>query len=501
MEYKEESKKDNYPDCISLDCTEKIIEQMKLKVCKIILEKGNGTGFFCKIKFPNNRIIPVLITNNHIINESILENENNKIYYSIYNQKNLKYIKLNNRMKYTNKKYDITIIEIKENIDDNMYFDIELNNNNIKYYKKSIYVLHYPNEKDISVSYGILSKMYEDKEYEFQHYCTTYKGSSGSPILDILNNKIIGIHKGAIEEKYNLGTFINYPINEFIGINDNIINENYNIKNLLEKEKRITIIDKDKTNFIKEQKRDEKINELKKKIELLNLRIEYYKNREKELISYYEKMLSEKILSNNKLEISEIKNDKYNNKVNKDNLIRTEDINHKENKEKKKLKEIEFINNNCNICHNKVEKKIYKCPYDYDYFLCEKCYNNNRKKSVHEHLDFFEIIFPKYIIKMIEEKEKENKLYNIVNDFYRLLKLIFFDKNGDLLISSSINNFEIKNLKNICIAMNTCKADLFEYFSLYQKTFINSQLNKMDEKSKALIIKKITQFSYINFKF
>ena len=43
--------------------------------------------------------------------------------------------------------------------------------------------------------------------------------------------------------------------------------------------------------------------------------------------------------------------------------------------------------------------------------------------------------------------------------------------------------------------MNTCKADPFEYFSLYQKTFINSQLNKMDEKSKALIIKKITQFS------
>ena len=29
MEYEKESKKDNYPDCISLECTEKIIEQMK----------------------------------------------------------------------------------------------------------------------------------------------------------------------------------------------------------------------------------------------------------------------------------------------------------------------------------------------------------------------------------------------------------------------------------------------------------------------------------------
>ena len=45
-----------------------------------------------------------------------------------------KYIKLNNRMKYTSPKdkYDVTIIEIKEgdNINDNMYFDIEINKNN-----------------------------------------------------------------------------------------------------------------------------------------------------------------------------------------------------------------------------------------------------------------------------------------------------------------------------------------------------------------------------------
>jgi len=76
MEYEEESKKENYPDCISLECTEKIIEQMKSKVCKIYLDSGNGTRFFCKIKFPNNKIIPVLITNNHVINESLLKNEN-----------------------------------------------------------------------------------------------------------------------------------------------------------------------------------------------------------------------------------------------------------------------------------------------------------------------------------------------------------------------------------------------------------------------------------------
>ena len=316
--------------------------------------------------------------------------------------------------------------------------------------------------------------------------------------IDEENDKNLICDNNMIKENAQEIDDLKFLINLKVDINDNIVNENYNNINLLENEKRITINDKDKTNFIKEQNRihDEKINELKKKIEFLNLRIEYYKNRIKEIISYYEKMLSENILSNNKLENSEIKNNKYNNKVNKDNIIRTEDINHKENKEKKKLKDFEFINNNCNICQNKVEKKIYKSPYDYDYFLCEKCYNNNRKKSEHEHLDFFEIIFPKEIIKMIEEKEKENKLFNAaINDFYKLLKVIFFDKNGYLLISSSINNSEIKNLKKICKAMNACNADPFEYFSTYQKTFINFHLNKMEENSKDLIIKKITQFS------
>ena len=183
MEYQQE----NYPDCISLECTEKIIQQMKSKVCKICLNSGNGSGFFCKIKVSNNKIIPVLITNNHVINESILKDENQKIYYSIYNQKELKFIKLNNRMKYTSpkEKYDVTIIEIKgsDNINDNMFFDIEINENNIIYSKKSIYILHYPNEKNISLSYGILNKIYEEKEFVFIHFCTKYGGSSGSPIF------------------------------------------------------------------------------------------------------------------------------------------------------------------------------------------------------------------------------------------------------------------------------------------------------------------------------
>ena len=70
------------------------------------------------------------------------------------------------------------------------------------------------------------------KKYNFIHKCSTRGGSSGSPILN-LNNKLIGIHKEGIHNKYNIGTFLNYPIKEFISLNYN--NNNANTKNGLNK--------------------------------------------------------------------------------------------------------------------------------------------------------------------------------------------------------------------------------------------------------------------------
>ena len=223
MEYEPEGYLSNYPKYISLDCTEKIMDQMKSKVCKLKLNNGNkGSGFFCKIPF-QNKMIPVLITNNHIIDEKELNNENQKIYFSTYNnkelnQKNPEYIELKNRMKYTSVEYDITIIEVKESDNIKDFLDLELEKNNVHYNKETIYILHYPNDENISVSYGIINNIREDKKYEFIHFCNTEKSSSGSPILDLSNNKIIGIHKGT-KNNHNLGSFINYPILEFINLN------------------------------------------------------------------------------------------------------------------------------------------------------------------------------------------------------------------------------------------------------------------------------------------
>ena len=96
---------------ISLKQTEKILDQMNNSICRI---NDKGNGFFVKIPY-KSKLLPVLITTNHVINtDDIINNKNISIFLN--NDKKIKTIKLdNNRLKYTNEKLDITIIEIFEN--------------------------------------------------------------------------------------------------------------------------------------------------------------------------------------------------------------------------------------------------------------------------------------------------------------------------------------------------------------------------------------------------
>ena len=66
-----------YPNIIPFDCSQKIIEQMRKDICKIKIGEEQGTGFLCKIPFPNkDNILSVSITNNHVINADVLFKEN-----------------------------------------------------------------------------------------------------------------------------------------------------------------------------------------------------------------------------------------------------------------------------------------------------------------------------------------------------------------------------------------------------------------------------------------
>ena len=108
---------------ISLQQTEKILDQMNNSICRI---NDKGTGFFVKIPY-KSILLTVLITTNQVINTDDIQDKRN-ISICLNNDKKIKIIKLDeNRIKYTNEKLDITIIEIKENEDNlnNDYLELD----------------------------------------------------------------------------------------------------------------------------------------------------------------------------------------------------------------------------------------------------------------------------------------------------------------------------------------------------------------------------------------
>ena len=226
--HKKESLFLDYPDIISYNCIQTLLEQMENCVCEIEAENKIGTGHFCKIPFPDiNNQLPVLITNNHVINEKLLSKPNAKIIISTKNETKPKEIFFHGRKRITfsEEEYDITIIEIKKEdniknfmeLDDTIINDIiKDENSNYKFQDQSIYIIQYP-KKILSVSFGRIGEIKESKNYQIIHRCNTEKGSSGSPIVK-LNNKIIGVHKWgeSKSERYNCGTFLTEPVKKFI---------------------------------------------------------------------------------------------------------------------------------------------------------------------------------------------------------------------------------------------------------------------------------------------
>jgi hypothetical protein len=69
------------PEPVSLKGTEKILDQMNNCVCRIF-NNGKGTGFFTKIPY-KSKLLPVLITNNHVLGQKDIENKKAITFYLI----------------------------------------------------------------------------------------------------------------------------------------------------------------------------------------------------------------------------------------------------------------------------------------------------------------------------------------------------------------------------------------------------------------------------------
>ena len=198
--------------------TKKLLTQLEKNICKIENKEKNSiaTGFLCKIPFPNLfHLLPVLITTNHTFEKGELKL--NKIIKITFNEDSIsKYIKIDeNRKIYSNETLDVSMIEIKPNLDkikENSFLDIDEDALEPNYNNKLIYILQYPKGKS---SHSIGKMTIKDKE--IIHYCSTDFGSSGSPILNLESFKVIGVHIGGYKSlENNAGILIKYPIEDFI---------------------------------------------------------------------------------------------------------------------------------------------------------------------------------------------------------------------------------------------------------------------------------------------
>ena len=224
----------NHPDSISKEDMKFLYRLMEKCICKIKCKNNNyGTGFFCRFPFPDkSNLLPVLITSSHVFgtndiyygNQIKFSLDDDKVSYKIF-------IDFSRRI-YISELYEVTIIEIKEDDNLNIYGleiddDVYNSQNLIKFNQKSILLIHYPNFFNVENSSGVIKSISLDT-YNIQHFCSAQKGSLGGPLLNSSNFKIIGIHKGNNEiQKYNLGTYIKGPILDFNEIYKNANKDKY----------------------------------------------------------------------------------------------------------------------------------------------------------------------------------------------------------------------------------------------------------------------------------
>lgn len=203
---------------------ENILKKAENCVCKINkIKGGTGPGFLCNIPFPNNNnLLPVLITSNNTLGKNDI-NEGKEIDISL-NNGTLSYTIMidENRKKYTNSRsFGITIIEIKkeDGLDTSLFFEIDENiyenRLNDEYKDKPIYLIEYSLEENINYSIGLLKSIDEDN-INFIYSCQNIGESSGCPLLNSSNYKIMGIQKGKVDnEELNKGILIKLPIEKF----------------------------------------------------------------------------------------------------------------------------------------------------------------------------------------------------------------------------------------------------------------------------------------------
>ena len=192
------------------------INIIQKSICKLIMDKCIGTGFFMEYKSEN-----YIITAYHIIWNNI-----KNIEIQIWNKKIIK-LNLDNRNLILLKEKDIAAIQVKQNeIIDIHYlkFDLNFTNGYSQYNNSDIFTIGYPRNV-LSTGSGKIKYI---QDFEFYHTIPTDNGSAGSPIVLFNSLNVIGVHQGRdVKKRLKIGIFIGELIKE-INIQNNK-NKNLNL--------------------------------------------------------------------------------------------------------------------------------------------------------------------------------------------------------------------------------------------------------------------------------
>ena len=462
-------KKNKYSiDSVDIDNIKIIEKQMKHCICRIKNGEKISNGFFCNIEQNKENKIRGLFTSYDIINDKdIKEKKNLELFFN--NNKEYKLIKLdNNRKIYSDKNLGIRIFIIQNNDNinnDKNYLDLDdgLFKKNISYNNKSIYIIQNQKGNKASVTFGNIREINDSK---ISHICKVLNNSEDSPILNLSNNKVIGIQNN------NGGLFLRAIIQDLNNVKLKINNKE--IENLV-----------NKNNII--QKRDSLYILGKKK----------YKNKTKYII---EKSIEIKLLSKKKIDNSFIKPSQKKKYIipNNNNNINQVQINN--NIKPKNVVQIPFNNNNnINMINNNNNFNFGNpIPNNID----QNIINNNNINNINfnQNLDKGKLINERYSYKLCKNSPKKvnvtftyqkpktfivdygTTIHDILTNYLKYMGMIYiFDYISFIYNATKLNINDKRLVEEVTYAADMrITVNVYELIVLRHFTFVTTSNIKLN---------------------
>ena len=207
-----------------LEVTEKLEINSKIEGIKVIYNQMNNCicdkGFFCILPYLGKKI-PVFITSTEVLYDNFLKKEHEIIVSINYGKVKTKINLDENNILFKNGEFQILIIKINSNnnLTKNNFLEFDEN----LYENNHIYILNYNYDYNYNKQYSTVSFGYLVKQVRQFLLYSCNRASVGEPIINLENNKVIGITiKKYLKVDNYIGTFLKYDVDEINKIKNQI---------------------------------------------------------------------------------------------------------------------------------------------------------------------------------------------------------------------------------------------------------------------------------------